>query len=349
MEEKIKYSAVDLFCGIGGLTHGLIKAGIPVNVGIDIDETCRFAYEINNQTQFMNMDVRDISGEEILRLFPEGDIKILVGCAPCQPFSKHTQKIKNRQRDEKWRLLYSFMDLVDSIHPEIVSMENVTQIVYQEIFKDFVKRLRLLDYYVFWKPVFCPDYGIPQTRTRLVLLASRLGEIELIPETHSPKRYRTVRRTIGNLESIRDGESSKKDPLHHSAKLSSLNKERIRRSTAGGTWKDWDMKLVSPCHIRSTGKTYCSVYARMEWDKPAPTITTQFYSFGTGRFGHPEQDRALSIREGALLQTFPKLYKFFDKSTPLSIKTLGIHIGNAVPVRLGTIIGRSIIRHLETK
>ncbi|MCX6579298.1 MAG: DNA cytosine methyltransferase [Candidatus Aminicenantes bacterium] len=347
MEEKIRYSAVDLFCGIGGLTHGLIKAGIPVNAGIDIDESCRYAYETNNRTRFMNIDVRDIPGEVILKLFPEGDIKVLAGCAPCQPFSKHTQKIKNRQDDEKWGLLYSFMDLVDAIQPEIVSMENVTQIVYQDVFKDFVTRLRSLEYCVFWEPVFCPDYGIPQTRTRLVLLASRLGEIKLIPVTHSPTRYRTVRSAIGSLEPIKDGESSIKDPLHHSPALSPINKERIRRSTAGGTWRDWDKKLVSPCHKRSTGKTYCSVYARMEWDKPAPTITTQFYGFGTGRFGHPEQDRALSIREGALLQTFPKSYKFFDNRNSLSIKSLGVHIGNAVPVRLGTVIGRSIIQHLE--
>lgn len=347
MEEKIRYSAVDLFCGIGGLTHGLIKAGIPVNAGIDIDESCRYAYETNNRTRFMNIDVRDIPGEVILKLFPEGDIKVLAGCAPCQPFSKHTQKIKNRQDDEKWGLLYSFMDLIDAIQPEIVSMENVTQIVYQEVFKDFVKRLRSLEYCVFWKSVFCPDYGIPQTRTRLVLLASRLGEIKLIPVTHPPTRYRTVRSAIGSLEPIKDGESSIKDPLHHSPTLSPINKERIRRSTAGGTWRDWDKKLVSPCHTRSTGKTYCSVYARMEWDKPAPTITTQFYGFGTGRFGHPEQDRALSIREGALLQTFPKSYKFFDNKNSLSIKALGVHIGNAVPVRLGTVIGRSIIEHLR--
>jgi DNA (cytosine-5)-methyltransferase 1 len=348
-EVEIRYSAVDLFCGIGGLTHGLIKAGIPVNAGIDIDESCRFAYEINNRTRFMNTDIRNVSPGEILKLFPEGDIKILAGCAPCQPFSKHTQKIKNRQKDEKWGLLYSFMDLIDAIHPEIVSMENVTQIVHQQVFKDFVIRLRSFGYDVFWKPVFCPDYGIPQTRKRLVLLASRLGEIKLIPETHSPDRYRTVRSAIGSLEPIKDGEASQRDPLHHSPRLSPINKKRIRRSSAGGTWRDWNKELLSPCHAKSSGRTYCSVYARMEWDKPAPTITTQFYGFGTGRFGHPEQDRALSIREGALLQTFPQSYKFFDRKSPLSIKSLGVHIGNAVPVRLGTVIGRSIIEHLRGK
>lgn len=329
------------------MTHGLIKSGIPVNAGIDTDESCRYAYEANNHTLFINRDVRDISREEILKLFPEGDIKILVGCAPCQPFSKHTQKIKNRQKDEKWGLLYSFLDLIDAIQPEIVSMENVAQIIHQKIFADFVKSLRSLKYDVFWKSVFCPDYGIPQTRTRLVLLASKLGKIKLIHETYSFPSYRTVRWAIGKLEPLKDGEVSKKDPLHRAPKLSPTNKDRIRHSNAGGTWRDWDKKLLSPCHAKSSGKTYCSVYARMEWDKPAPTITTQFYGFGTGRFGHPEQDRALSIREGAILQTFPKSYKFYDKRNPLPIKVLGVHIGNAVPVRLGTVIGRSIIEHLE--
>jgi DNA (cytosine-5)-methyltransferase 1 len=339
---------VDLFCGIGGLTHGLIKAGVRVNAGIDNDETCRYAFEKNNDAHFINKDIRDISTDEITNLFPEGDIKILAGCAPCQPFSKHTQKNRNRQEDEKWGLLYSFIDLIETIQPEIVSMENVPQITRQKVFSDFVKSLESNKYEVFWAYVYCPDYGIPQTRTRLVFLASKLGEIKMIPRTHPPSRYRTVRSAIGNLEPIDDGEVSSIDPLHRAPKLSPVNKERIRQSTSGGTWRDWDKNLLSPCHKKASGRTYISVYSRMEWDKPAPTITTQFYGFGTGRFGHPEQDRAISFREGAILQTFPKFYKFFDAKAPFCGKTMGIHIGNAVPVRLGTVIGKSIIKHLES-
>jgi DNA (cytosine-5)-methyltransferase 1 len=152
---------------------------------------------------------------------------------------------------------------------------------------------------------------------------------------------------LRNLEPIKDGETSIEDPLHRASKLSSINKKRICQSRPGGTWRDWDRELRASCHLKPSGKSYVSVYSRMEGDKPAPTITTQFYNFGTGRFGHPDQDRALSLREGALLQTFPKYYKFIDPNHPFSIKCLGKHIGNAVPVKLGKIIGKSIMKHLE--
>jgi DNA (cytosine-5)-methyltransferase 1 len=139
----------------------------------------------------------------------------------------------------------------------------------------------------------------------------------------------------------------KKDSLHVSSHLSEQNLERIQASKPGGSWKDWDEDLRASCHRIKSGKTYGSVYGRMEWNKPAPTITTQFYGFGNGRFGHPTQDRAISIREGALLQTFPKGYKFVAPKEDVKIKELGRHIGNAVPPRLGQIIARSIKMHLE--
>jgi len=341
------YSAVDLFCGAGAITHGLIKAGIPVNAGIDNDESCRYAYEKNNESRFIKRDIRRLSHQCVEAMFPKDDIKILVGCAPCQPFSKFTQKNKQRVKDEKWRLLYSFSRLIKDIRPHVVSMENVTEISKQKVFSDFVNLLKLLQYHVSWKFVFCPDYGIPQSRKRLVLLASRLGEIELMPKTHTPSRYKTVRQAIGKLEAIRAGGESKKDHLHRAAGLSPTNMKRIEQSKPGGTWMDWDKGLRARCHTENTGSSFTGVYSRMEWDKPSPTITTQFYTYGTGRFGHPEQDRALSLREGALLQTFPKKYDFIDPDNGIIIKRIGKHIGNAVPVKLGEIIGKSIKRHIE--
>jgi DNA (cytosine-5)-methyltransferase 1 len=344
---KLSVVAVDLFCGAGGMTHGFIKAGIPVIAGIDTDETCKYAYEKNNNTKFINKDIRAITGTELASLYPENGIRILTGCAPCQPFSTHTQKNRKRNEDDKWGLLYTFSRLIKEIEPDIVSMENVPQIEKQKVFSHFIGNLEKLEYHISWQFVYCPDYGIPQTRTRLVLLASRLGNIQLISKTHTPSQYRTVEKSIRNLEAIRDGETSSKDPLHKACKLTAINKNRIHQSKPGGTWRDWDKELLTPCHQKPSGKSYVSVYSRMEWDKPAPTITTQFYNFGTGRFGHPEQHRALSLREGALLQTFPKYYKFIDPKLPFSIKRLGRHIGNAVPVRLGEIIGISIMKHLE--
>jgi DNA (cytosine-5)-methyltransferase 1 len=122
--------------------------------------------------------------------------------------------------------------------------------------------------------------------------------------------------------------------------------ERMRASKPGGTWRDWPSHLVAECHRKPTGKTYPGVYARMAWDEPSPTLTTQFYGFGNGRYGHPEQDRAISLREGAILQGFPKRYSFVKKGEPVHFKVLGRLIGNAVPVTLGRVIGKSVKAHL---
>jgi len=343
----LNIAAVDIFCGIGGLTHGLIKAGIPVVAGIDIDETCKYAYETNNDSYFIHADVTNLESKEVSDLYPEGCIKILVGCAPCQPFSPHTQKDKKRAENEKWKLLYSFSKLIQDVQPDIVSAENVPAIARSKVFTDFIAELEGLGYYVFWDKVYCPEYGVPQSRKRLVLLASKFGPIDIIPATHSQDKYETVRDRIGGLEAIGAGEISDEDPLHRTSHLTDINLRRIKQSKPGGTWKDWDEDLVSPCHKKETGESYSGVYARMSWDNLAPTITTQFYNYGTGRFGHPEQDRALSLREGALLQSFPKDYDFIDPELQFSVKRLGIHIGNAVPVDLGVVIGRSILNHLE--
>jgi len=157
---SISATAIDLFCGAGGMTHGFIKAGIPVIAGIDTDETCRYAYEENNNATFINKDVRDITGTELASLYSENGSRILAGCAPCQPFSTYTQKNSKRNEDEKWGLLHSFSRLIKEIETDIVSMENVPQIEKQEIFSDFIRNLRELNYHISWQFVYCPDYGI---------------------------------------------------------------------------------------------------------------------------------------------------------------------------------------------
>jgi len=339
--------AIDLFCGIGGLTHGVQKAGIDVVAGIDIDSTCKYAYETNNKSIFINKGVEDIDIEELKTLYPADSIKILMGCAPCQPFSNYSLRyIKDGHKDNKWKLMYYFIDLVEKIKPDIVSMENVPQLSKTIVFKDFIKRLQKLGYYISWKIVNCADYGVPQCRYRLVLLASKFGNIELIEPLYNEDTYLTVADAIKGLPPLKDGEISELDPLHRASKLSKINKLRIRNSLPGGTWQDWSDELKLPCHKKSTGKGYQAVYGRMEWNKPSPTITTQYYGYGNGRFGHPEQDRAISLREGAILQSFPPDYKFIDEQNPQTNKQIGIHIGNAVPVELGVAIGRSIIEHL---
>jgi DNA (cytosine-5)-methyltransferase 1 len=143
-----------------------------------------------------------------------------------------------------------------------------------------------------------------------------------------------VRKTIAYLEPLAAGEKSKTDKLHLCSKLSNLNLKRIRAAKPGGTWRDWPPELIAKCHTKKTGKSYPSVYGRMEWDKPSPTITTQCFGFGNGRFRHPEQDRAITLREAALLQTFPANYQFIDPNENLVAIPIGRLIGNAVPINL---------------
>jgi len=342
--------AIDLFCGIGGLSYGLLNAGIKVKAGIDIDKTCKYSFEMNCEAPFIAQDIKEITGEKLNNLYNENTTKILAGCAPCQPFSSYTYK-KDKKKDERWQLLYEFARLVKETKPIVVSMENVpTLLNFKEapVFYDFIKELEEQNYFVWYKIVFAPDYGIPQKRKRLVLLASKLGEITLLPSTHTPDKYITVKDAIGNLEKINSGESSKNDFIHRASKLSEKNLKRIKQSKPGGSWKkDWDDELKLSCHKTEKGKTYVSVYGRMKWDEPAPTMTTFCTGIGNGRFGHPEQDRAISLREAAILQSFPIDYKFADKAENLKFGQTTKHIGNAVPPKLGEIIGKSIIKHLE--
>lgn len=340
-------SAVDLFCGVGGLTYGLIESGIPVNVGFDIDGSCKYAFESNNRTKFIECDIGKLTSKDVADQYPEDHIKILVGCAPCQPFSTYAQRYKDKVKDQRWTLLYSFARIIRGIEPEIISMENVPLLTKHEPFVELLATLKKMKYKVAYHNIHCESYGVPQKRTRLVLLASRLGDIDIIPPTHEPDNFMTVRDAIGHLERIKAGESSKKDPLHRAQKLSDLNKRRLLNSTPGGTWRDWDLDLICPCHTKESGSSYASVYGRMFWDEPSPTITTNYFNYGSGRFGHPEQLRALSLREGAILQSFPDDYKFIEPKEPVHFKRIATHIGNAVPVRLGKIIGESIVNHLK--
>lgn len=339
-------SVVDLCCGAGGLSHGFFLEGFRIAAGIDVDEACRFPFEQNNGAPFMHRDITGLRGSDISALFVSDGPRILIGCMPCQPFSTYNQK----NSDPSWRLLEDFANLIVDVHPDIVSMENVPRLVQfknGEIFNDFISTLEREGYKVFWKIVFAPDYGVPQRRRRLVLIASRLGRIELELPILSSDSYSTVKATIADLPKLRAGETDPHDSLHRASRLSEKNLKRIKAARPGGTWKEWDRDLLTNCHKADTGKSYFAVYGRMAWDALAPTITTQFYGFGSGRFGHPEQDRAISLREGAMLQSFPRSYTFVPIGNIPEIKKVGSMIGNAVPVLLAQAVARSIASHLH--
>jgi DNA (cytosine-5)-methyltransferase 1 len=348
------FSIIDLFCGVGGLTHGFVKENFKVDAGIDFDNSCKYAFEKNNNSTFYHEDITNIKGESLNKKYSKGKRKILVGCAPCQPFSIYNHRNSNnaqkKAEDSKWKLLYSFADLIDEVEPEIISMENVPLLLKFDngkVFNDFVKRLEKKKYFVSYFVVNAQDYGVPQRRKRLVLLGSKHSRIELIEKTVKDKKFITVKDAIGHLPPVEDGVSHPNDLLHRARKLTDLNKKRIQATQEGGSWKDWDESLWLECHKKESGKSFRSVYGRMKWDDVAPTMTTYCTGLGNGRFGHPEQDRAITLREAALIQSFPQDYDFIDPNIPMSSPTIARQIGNAVPVGLGVVIAQSIKKHIE--
>lgn len=343
MTTRRKIEAIDLFCGAGGLTHGLARAGIRVKAGLDIDDACRYPFEANNRAKFIGGDIRHATGSSLAALYSPDAIRLLAGCAPCQPFST-LAKGPDKSVRQQWRLLEEFARLVRELSPELITMENVPRVQNHEPYKKFLAELKRQKYEVAAGVLRCVRFGVPQDRRRFVLVASKLGPVTLPQETGE---VITVSEAIGHLPRVKAGEVSKSDSLHKARNLSPTNMQRIRASVPGGTWEDWPEELISECHTRDAGASFKSVYARMRWDLPAPTITTQCHNFGTGRFGHPEQDRALTLREAAVLQSFPDTYQFAAPGNEISFQTVGRLIGNAVPPKLGEAVGKYLKAHVK--
>jgi len=346
---KKNIAVVDVFCGIGGLTRGMQDVGLNVIAGIDYDKTCDFAFEQNNKSKFLHRDVTTIKAKEVIKLYPKNSLRILVGCAPCQPFSQVPGE--REDKEGKWRLLYSFADLIEKVNPSIVSMENVPQLMSHKngvVIKDFIQKLETLGYAVSTYKVNAANYGVPQRRYRLILFASKFGKVDLIPKLFEDANVPTVADAISHLPPVEDGEIHPNDRLHRARKLSPANKQRIMATSEGGNWTEWPAHLLEGLTCRDTnmGKTFTSAYGRMSWNKPAPTLTTHCTGLSNGSYGHPMQNRAISLREAALLQSFPENYKFNNEEQELSVSILARHIGNAVPPKLGESIGKSILNHL---
>lgn len=339
--KKNRAEVVDLFCGVGALSYGLKMAGLTIVAGYDIDHRCKFAFEANNGAEFHTRDIAKLTASEVKKHFSGELPTVLAGCAPCQPFSTYKQRY---DEDPQWGLVDRFADIAVKVDPDFVTMENVPALLRYKggkVFEKFYKKLKRAGFQVTWSVAKCEEFGIPQSRRRLVVIASRKYDlVELQPPDCS---IVSVRDAIANLPKLKAGQSDPKDKLHTSATLSNLNQKRMRVSKPGGTWRDWPEELRAPCHRRPSGRTYPGVYARMEWDKPSPTMTTQCFGFGNGRFGHPEQHRAISLREAAILQSFPPDYQFLPDGEIPAFKEVGRWIGNAVPVKLAEAIGQAIL------
>lgn len=339
--------AVDLFCGAGGLSLGLKQAGIKVAAGIDLDPSCRYPYEKNLGSKFLERDVTSLSGSEVTKLWGRAKWRLLAGCAPCQPFSSHRRGADTSEEDN-WSLLKEFSRLVRETNPHFVTMENVVRLKKLPIFEEFVADLRADGYAVDFGVLYGPEFGLPQERRRLVLVASRVGVVRLPDGVVDKSSFLTVKDAIAGLPVLADGESDPSDPLHAARKLSPTNLLRMKASKPGGTWRDWPAELVAPCHRKSTGASFQAFYGRMTWDSPSPTITTQAYNFGTGRFGHPSQNRSLTLREAAILQGFPRDYAFVAEGERPTMSSVGRLIGNAVPPPFGLAVGRVFKDRLAT-
>lgn len=342
-----KFKAIDFFCGGGGMTCGLRQAGINVIAGVDIDGEAKETYEYNNKgTIFIEKDIRKLRSnhfEKYYDLQPNDDTLIFVGCSPCQFYSiintdkEHSLKTRN--------LLKNFARFVEYYKPGYVLVENVPGILTnkQSIWPMFYKKLKELGYSkIVYDVIDMSYYGVPQTRKRFSLIATRLEDVEIcLPQRD--ERQALLSDFIGvehGFPHISAGTKDASDFNHTVAGLSDKCLKRLKKTKHdGGSRLDWadDSELQLKCFI-GKDDSFKDSYGRMWWNKPAPTITTKFFSISNGRFGHPDEDRAISLREGATLQTFPKDYVFKSNS----IATTARLIGNAVPCeyakRLGLLI-----------
>jgi DNA (cytosine-5)-methyltransferase 1 len=345
-----RLKAVDFFCSGGGMSFGMQQAGIEVIAGIDHDESCKETYKANiTGAKFIHADVFELKEkvlEDTLSLKKEDDNLVLIGCSPCQFWSIiNTDKKKSKQSKN---LLKEFRRFVEYFLPGYVVVENVPGVLRNKRasgLAGFVRWLKKNGYKVHFDIHEVSEYGVPQHRKRFTLVANRISTQELSPIPLLGKKV-TVRDVLGEKNGfprISHGNKDNTTFLHTTAGLRKINLDRLAVTPKdGGTRLAYveNEELAPKCH---KGKIdgFKDVYGRMWWDKPAPTITTKFFSLSNGRFGHPEEDRAISLREGAILQSFPKSFIF--KTT--SIASTARMIGNAVPPKYAEAIGKAIIKN----
>ena len=340
----------DFFVGCGGASCGFRAAGLEIAFALDFDADARSTFQANfADIHFECADIRDVDPDDIrARVESERPKPVLFsGCAPCQPYTNQNTIRPKLQKDERVPLLAHFGALIEECLPDLVFVENVPGLQKldsrSQPFGGFLSRLNEAGYELDYRAIRLARYGIPQSRRRLVLVGSLHGPIRLPEETHGPgtsnESYETVRDWISHLPPIGAGEEHPEVANHRAAGLSALNLERVRATPEGGGRGDWPDALKLDCHNGFDG--YTDVYGRMSWDLPASGLTTRCISYSNGRFGHPEQNRAISVREAACLQTFPEDFVFKG-----SMGSMARQIGNAVPVRLAEVLGGRFIEHL---
>ncbi|QDT93851.1 DNA cytosine methyltransferase [Gimesia algae] len=346
----MKIRVVDFFSGCGGTSCGLKSAGMKILLGIDNASDAEITYRRNfPRSDFICEDIRNVVPKDlesyvsVNRKYP----LLFSACAPCQPFSQQNRnKVQRITKDHDASLLDEFHRFLKFFLPEYVFVENVPGL--QKVskrsgpFSRFIKLLESLKYSFDDRVVNSQDYGVPQRRQRLLLIGSRLGDISIPEATHGEgtqnPEFSTVRDWIEHFPAITAGEEHQDVPNHRARGLSLQNLTRLQQTPAGGDRRNWPKNLLLECHKEHEGHT--DVYGRLWWDRPASALTTKCITISNGRFGHPVQDRAISVREAASLQTFPDDFIFHG-----SLQSMSRHIGNAVPALLAERIGKAIISH----
>ncbi len=328
-DKKYAFTALDLFCGAGGLTVGLKQAGFTVLAGIEINPLAAETYSLNHKDHFLfQNDIRKLSPYEVmvnLNIKP-GELDLLAGCPPCQGFSSHRTRNKTISLDDDRNdLIFEFVKYIEAFLPKTIMMENVPALAKDDRIKKAMNKLERIGYYIDENSIQikdAADYGVPQRRKRLIFKASRYGKIEN-PKINSRKI--TVKDAIGNLAEA--GKSG--DWLHDYPEARTEKTKKIISLIPknGGSRSDLPIEYWLPCHKKNPGG-YKDVYGRMSWNDVAPTITGGCSNPSKGRFLHPEFNRTITLREAALLQTFPSKYKFSRKA---SKDNIALMIGNALP------------------
>lgn len=345
----MKFTCIDSFCGAGGLGLGLKRAGLDILFSFDIDPIC--INTIHKNTKYFNhaaqaADIADMLNGKLLEIckLKRGELFLLAGGPPCQGFSVQR---RGSDTDERNDLVLKYGKLIDELYPMYFVMENVSGIAGKRgktILQELIESVEKIGYHVHLKLLDAQDYGVPQRRKRYILVGERkdLGRYYEHPEPTGVRR--TVRDTIGHLPvPPENGTDHPKYSLHRRDRLSKLNLERIRAIKEGQGRDDLPGTLLADCHkVDSSVIGFRNVYGRMAWDEVAPTITARFDSFTRGKFGHPDQDRSVSLREGALLQTFPEDFEFTGNKVDIARQ-----IGNAVPPMMAECIGKSILSCYE--
>jgi DNA (cytosine-5)-methyltransferase 1 len=341
------YTVVDLFCGCGGGAMGFRNAGFKIAGAVEIDQDAATAFHLNVGVMPIVKDICDVRGEDLLAGagLERGELTLLFGCPPCQSFTVLRRGAEPTARDRKRNaLVHQYLRLVEELHPRHLAFENVPGLVtgrWRPLFDKFLNKLTSLGYTFAWETVDAAGYGVPQRRRRVLVIGSRVTSPRPPGAEHCEKGclehepFVTVRDTIVDLRPLGSGEQDPDDEFHRARKHSLLALKRLARIPEGGGRMDLPDDLVLECHRNHNG--HYDIYGRMWWDRVAPTLTSGCTNVTRGRFAHPEQDRAITLREAMLLQSFPSYARLHG-----GVEKMALQVGNAVPTLVTEHIGKTI-------